>query len=384
MHPHFLWETALTLCALAILAASVLLWLSLAARVGLERGWLARDQHPNLLRMLRKAGIPPDGPLLPALPRREVPWAFFDLVALVGIWLIVSGVVGIAWRQAGWLADDAADLAGAVSQRAALAANILVPVAAMAIGLPVIALRTGATLRDLGLVPWQLGADLRRGLVAFVMLAPPVYGLQALLVGLWKPSQHPLIELFRRAPQADTFLLLCLSAGVVAPLVEELLFRVLLQGFLEKAVVFRGPVHELVFGAVAPPPAEHAALTAAEVSANHACPTQSNAARGAPDEAWSALPDGSDAVSLATLTTGLKAFNRLPPRGWRGGLPIAGSSVLFGLMHYTHGPDWIPLIVLGTGLGYLYQRTHRLLPCCVVHASLNSLSLWGLWVEMGR
>jgi hypothetical protein len=65
-------------------------------------------------------------------------------------------------------------------------------------------------------------------------------------------------------------------------------------------------------------------------------------------------------------------------------LPIAISSVIFALLHYTHGPDWIPLIFLAAGMGYLYQRTHRLLPSLTVHCLLNSYSLWGLWIQVGR
>jgi CAAX prenyl protease-like protein len=63
-------------------------------------------------------------------------------------------------------------------------------------------------------------------------------------------------------------------------------------------------------------------------------------------------------------------------------LSIAISSVVFALLHYTHGPDWIPLILLAAGMGYLYQRTHRLLPSLTVHACLNGLSMCGLWVQV--
>jgi membrane protease YdiL (CAAX protease family) len=34
------------------------------------------------------------------------------------------------------------------------------------------------------------------------------------------------------------------------------------------------------------------------------------------------------------------------------------------------------------GLGYLYQRTHRLMPSLVVHSLLNAISMWGLWVTV--
>lgn len=378
MNTHALAETALALTALAVVTASVLGWLMAGARWALRRRWLPPAWQTALARSLHAAGLPCEGPLLPPQPRRPVPWAFFDLVALVGIWLIVSALVVAVWRKVGWLPQGIdLDFGERVPGRAALAANIAVPLLTMAIGLPIIALRTGATLHDLGLAPRQLAADLRMGLIAFVMLAPPVYGVQALLVRLWKPSQHPLIDLFRQAPQADMFLLLCLSAGLVAPLVEELLFRVLFQGFLEKAVTLRGPVHELVFGAVTPqaemPPAA-ADFAGRDLAADLADtgPT--------PDVV---PPTATDSASGQAARTPCPALE-LPPTGWRGWLPVVLSATLFGLLHYSHGPDWIPLIGLGLGLGYLYQKTHRLVPCCVVHALLNGLSLWGLWVEVFR
>ena len=51
------------------------------------------------------------------------------------------------------------------------------------------------------------------------------------------------------------------------------------------------------------------------------------------------------------------------------------SATLFAALHASHGPDPIPLFMLAVGLGYLYQRTHRILPCVTVHFLLNSVTL---------
>ena len=63
-------------------------------------------------------------------------------------------------------------------------------------------------------------------------------------------------------------------------------------------------------------------------------------------------------------------------------LPIVVSSGLFALAHLQHGPDWIPLFVLALGLGYLYQRTQRVLPCIVVHVLFNSLAIIQIWANV--
>ena len=64
--------------------------------------------------------------------------------------------------------------------------------------------------------------------------------------------------------------------------------------------------------------------------------------------------------------------------------PIGVSAIFFSLMHLSHGPDWIPLLVLSLGLGYLYRQTHRLLPCIVVHFLLNLVSFSLFLVEVSR
>ena len=52
---------------------------------------------------------------------------------------------------------------------------------------------------------------------------------------------------------------------------------------------------------------------------------------------------------------------------------------MFASMHIGHGPAPIPLFFLGIGLGYTYQRTHRVLPCIVTHALFNALNLLVFW-----
>jgi hypothetical protein len=64
------------------------------------------------------------------------------------------------------------------------------------------------------------------------------------------------------------------------------------------------------------------------------------------------------------------------PHGW---LPIIITAVLFGLAHTGYGPEPIPLFFLGLVLGYLYQRTHRILPCIVTHAIFNLFTVILLW-----
>jgi membrane protease YdiL (CAAX protease family) len=59
-------------------------------------------------------------------------------------------------------------------------------------------------------------------------------------------------------------------------------------------------------------------------------------------------------------------------------LPILVSSFLFSVAHATSGPDPVALFVLAIVLGYVYQRTHHIVPCIVAHALFNATSMIAL------
>ncbi|QDV82550.1 CPBP family intramembrane glutamic endopeptidase [Planctomycetes bacterium TBK1r] len=60
-----------------------------------------------------------------------------------------------------------------------------------------------------------------------------------------------------------------------------------------------------------------------------------------------------------------------PSTAW----PIYVTSLLFAAMHWGQGAAPIPLFFLSVGLGFLYQRTGRLVPAIVVHMLLNAATL---------
>ncbi|MDX1947825.1 MAG: CPBP family glutamic-type intramembrane protease [Pirellulaceae bacterium] len=306
-------------------------------------------------------------PLIAWSERRPVPWNALDLLVTIVIYLGSMLLTVDSLRRFGWLPAGGGDDNLSLAERQTLvAAQASLSLGILAVALPLIALRTGATLRDFGLSAKHMLGDLGLGIAAFTMLAPPVYALQGLLIHFWKPSQHPLIEMFKATPDPVFFGVLFVAAAVVAPLFEELIFRVLLQGSLERMFGW-------LFKTDAPPPRELAPGPAPPViAAVSADLTNPFAASPIVGEA----PSDSAAATTAAASTPLP-----PPRGPAAWLPIVISSLVFALLHYSHGPDWIPLTLLALGLGYLYQRTHRLLPSLVVHTLLNSLSLAGLWIQ---
>jgi membrane protease YdiL (CAAX protease family) len=359
-----------------VLGASILCWVVTFLRIAVGKRLLPQDAVPAALDVLKLVGTPPAPPLIDWRSRRHVTWGFIDLIAILILYLALAAVVGVALRQ--WtglkIGTEMEDLT--LSQRQSLTiANMAVSVLVLFIGLPLMALRPGTGLRSFGWSRATLGRDVRLGLVGFVMLAPPVYAIQGLLVYFWQPSEHPLMEMFKGAPDATFFVTLIVAAVIVAPLVEETLFRVFLQGFLEKLVSFRGAAQEVLVGRFSntPQPIPLESVEALATPPVAALPPELN-----PYAPPSVLQP------TAEIAVGAEIVSEDQPelRGLRSWVPIGISSIIFALLHYSHGPDWVALTLLAAGMGYLYQRTHSIVPSLTVHMCLNGLSMWGLWIQV--
>lgn len=287
-----------------------------------------------------------------------------------------------------------------------------------------------ASLRELGLQPARWAADIRSGAIAFCMLAPIVYAIQGILVLFW-PSRHPLIQMIREDRSPLLVLFVGFAACVAAPIFEEFAFRMFFQGWLQNCMLLSGRgrqaagsrVQQATAGArvwdrvlmglalherrsvnrgtlldesgASHVPSEEgtgeAELTARQTDPRDDSLDERGQANGADRSSpLGYLPD-TGSMDDSSYTAGVpgmlssqgeftEAAAERSPR--LVAIPILISSLTFALMHYSHGPDWIPLIVLALGLGYLYQRTQRILPCIVVHALLNSVSFSMLLVEM--
>jgi membrane protease YdiL (CAAX protease family) len=367
------------LLVMLILSAGAACW-----TVVLLKGVATSRRLPESLtglawQILTALQVKPDAPLIPWSPRRPVPWAIVDLVGALALY--IAGIVSIrlVLDLLGWVPGSADEDKLSLDDKALLVGvNIVLSLGLLAAALPLIALRTGAKPFDFGFARRELWSDLKLGLTGFVMLAPPVYAIQGVLVYFWQPSKHPLMEMFKESPDASFFAVLFVAAAVVAPIFEELVFRVLLQGFLEKAFSHRSPLSDLVAGSSGQnpgpgslPPADPAAAEAGIV--------------------YFANPQGPDTnpyfpsaiVSESGTPVQLVSESEQPMlRGVASWLPIGITSIVFALLHFSHGPDWVALTLLAAGMGYLYQRTHRVVPSLIVHALLNGLSMFGLWLQV--
>jgi membrane protease YdiL (CAAX protease family) len=228
----------------------------------------------------------------------------------------------------------------------------------------VITIRVRPTAVDWGWTLTHWREDLRTGAVTFLAIFLPMIALQSLLVVVfeWK-YEHPLIELVTQTKDSLLFSLAGIAAAVVAPLFEEFVFRGLLQGWLEKFFAGHATGDQLLTGGVEQVPVESldakSGLEPRSFDPNPYAPPQFVDERASP--------------TFSSYFT---------PPTWRDPLAIVISMLVFSMLHYSHGPAWIPLLIFGAATGFVYQRTHRLWPGIFAHVLLNTTTMFGLWVQV--
>lgn len=153
-------------------------------------------------------------------PRSRVPWDGWDV-------LIVLAQVVL------WEFIAKAPLGPTPSVAELLIAGGLASMAGFVTAIALLKVRCGATWDDLGFSLRRPLYDLQLGYKAFLVILVPVFGIQYLLVQ-WYPSEHPLVKMVSDDPSRRALILATVVAVVIAPLVEEFLFRVVLQGWLER------------------------------------------------------------------------------------------------------------------------------------------------------
>ncbi len=172
----------------------------------------------------RAAGVP----LIDYQPRPLAPWT--------GVDLIVLGFAALLFQVAAEVAVIVPQAAeSAVASMPAIGAMLVSRLAWLVFAVLYLARFRGAYADDMGFDTRQLASDLRLAGLTFLAAIIPVYGIQLLLTQVFGfESAHPLVKLVQEQPRVGVLLLTTIAAVGVAPLVEEFLFRVIVQGWLEK------------------------------------------------------------------------------------------------------------------------------------------------------
>jgi membrane protease YdiL (CAAX protease family) len=224
--------------------------------------------------------------------------------------------------------------------------------------LGVCALLSGTRPYQLGLTTHRLGRNVLLGTLGALLVAP-LHVLKPCVDVLYQqilhvqPTPHPLTLVARHALPVDRVMIV-LSAVMAAPVMEELLFRGLLQPWFSRRRL-GGPLAVLF------------ALILALVKQQKDL--------GA---AWAADDWGDLALALQpaafvlVLAPGLLLTRRMARPDVAGG--IYGTAVLFAAAHSSAWPDPIPLLPLGLVLGWLAYRTNSLVGPIFLHSLFNSIA----------
>ncbi len=358
-------------------------------------------------------------PLLTREPWSPRAWGFADLVVaavLLVTMQVMLGGIGVAV-----LNIDVERLRGGedppLSISAFVSASYLI---AMILTVLWIMTRYQVGPAHLGLTSRRSLRNVAIGLVAGFAILPLIYLLSAVVnIGFETEYEHPILDTMRKDGTLASFMLAFFAAVIVAPFAEEMLFRVLIQGWLQSLPFAslaanllgasqqrRGDPSDLAFYNPASDTLPRSEPSAVRELPGSQSPDGANTTDAASVGA-SPPTEAPDAQTAQSLESSLNA--RQPPSEFFGPAesssaesgskpqwyshseapwPVRSSTppiwpsilagTLFGLAHWGYGLSFVPLIVLGIVLGLLYRATNSVWPCVIVHFMLNASSMLAL------
>jgi membrane protease YdiL (CAAX protease family) len=212
---------------------------------------------------------------------------------------------------------------------------------------------------QLGLTTRRLGANLLAGLLVFLGVAPVVLAVNYLAEVLYRraaggvPQVHPFTLIAGQNLLPAEWVLLVVSGTVAAPVLEELLFRGLLQPWLVARAWGGRAAMAAAFGI---------ALAYCAGSARNAW---SGGAGAGLIEAAPAL----FVLSLVPVYLVVAYRSRTPAAG-----AIFGTAALFAAVHSGVWPSPVALFLLGLALGMLAWRTRSLVGPILLHSLFNAIA----------
>ncbi len=160
--------------------------------------------------------------------RRAVPWESQDvLLLMIALFVLLPGAIAQLWPHIFTGMDAAASRLYETLLRELLSLSF--------IRLLLVDLRR-ARPYQMGLHAHRLGDNILLGLGALVVSAPLVAGTYFVVTRFVEPQAHAVQQLLLKAPSLENILVAILGTTVVAPVVEELVFRGILLPWLRERV----------------------------------------------------------------------------------------------------------------------------------------------------
>jgi len=224
-------------------------------------------------------------------------------------------------------------------------------------------LASGTRPYQLGLTVSRFGKYILLAVITTVCVVPLVYMILGLADWLLRagtggvPEQHPIQQLIQSHPPALDFAVSALAAMLAAPLLEEFLFRGIIQPW---------------FGARSS--GGYAGIAAALLLA--LARRWSGLQAGWTQLGWPGVwPQLLPAAFVVLMVPGYLLLRAKAP-------PAAGAvyatALLFAAAHSFAWPSPVPLFFFALALGALRYRTQSLVPCVLVHGLFNLFA----WVTL--
>lgn len=296
-------------------------------------------------------------PLLPPVTRPAVPWGIGSVALVMLAWVAFSLAISILYSSLtggsdAKIVDPAGGPAKPIPRELTLAEVMLLVTLVNGVLLltipPLLRLTSGARLADLGFDPRGLGRQVRVGAAAFLVVSPFVYAFNGLTALIWKPTSHKLEKMVRDERSAGIAQLAIVSAVLLAPAAEELIFRGVLQSWLYQFFRRGAASRRRCDPPLDPPETAEPPASAPIDELSELASTSSPPVDDLFGPVWLRLER---AEILAILLT----------------------SMLFGVVHLPQWPAPLAIFVLSLGLGLVYQRTGSLVSSVVMHALFNGL-----------
>ncbi len=293
---------------------------------------------------------------------RESPFGLIDVILMAILWVVFPGIL-TSIPLAIWdfpdgksLSTDRANFLTLFSSTTQLAGCL---------GAALLLIRKYGAVHDIfGIRGRSFPEMLLMSGKAFCMVVPLVLAIQRLLTEL-QPYDHDTISQLKDNFSLATVIVTWFGAVLVAPVCEELLFRGVLQGWLQR-IQFGSSVNNTsaeLFGGWNRT-ASYGGESAASLERREREPGAMVAA---------------DADARCHATTPVNAFRTsiFQLTWWT---PILVSSLMFAAIHIGQGLAPVPLFFFALALGFLYRFSGSIVPSVLLHLMLNGFSMF--WVTL--
>ncbi len=310
------------------------------------------------------------------------PFGLVDVLVFFAGWVLAPGLA-LAGLISLWGQTDATELSAAQN-------NIVLGIGTFAQLIASVILVCWL-LRRYGSINQVFGVDANKWFehvklagIVFAMVVPALLALQWLLA-LLVPYEHSTIDQLREDFSLSTFIVTWFAAVVVAPIGEELFFRGVLQGWLQRVTFDASPIGGAmtdIFGGWPQSTESPESLSSLDAESN--ADDVSGAAELAPVQTPgfdSDNPYVSPGSNLASRKASQQSAHFVGNRfvWW---FPIVVSAGMFAAVHYGQGLAPVALFLFGLALGFLYRQTGSIVPCIVLHFFLNFFSMFWLSLDL--